>query len=169
MTRHRFFISKEQIRNKSVFLSDDQARQIHHVLRLRQGDRIHVLTNDGWEFEVELLTINADQVTGHLINRWQVRSEPTILLTLFQSMLKQDKFEWVLQKGTEIGVTSFVPIITERTIVRRDRIEAKQDGALAANHTRSGRTVWSWPRSPHFHSQLSMLRPFQRPKQTIWQ
>ena len=64
MTRHRFFISKEQIKDTSVYLSDDQARQIHQVLRLRQGDRINVLTNDGWEYEVELLTTNSDQATG---------------------------------------------------------------------------------------------------------
>ena len=113
MTRHRFFISKEQIRNESVFLTGDQARQVHNVLRLRPGDKIYVLNNEGWEFEVELLTTHPDQVTGHLVNRWQVKSEPTIRLTLFQSTLKQDKFEWILQKGTELGVASFVPMITE--------------------------------------------------------
>jgi 16S rRNA (uracil1498-N3)-methyltransferase len=119
MTKHRFFISKEQIRNKSVFLTGDQARQIHNVLRLRQSDKIYVLNNEGWEFEVELLTTNPDQVTGLLVNRSRVESEPTIRLTLFQSRLKQDKFEWVLQKGTELGIASFVPMITERSIVRQ--------------------------------------------------
>ncbi len=123
MTRHRFFISKEQIKDTSVYLSDDQARQIHHVLRLRQGDRINILTNDGWEYEVELLTTNSDQATGTLTNGWLVGNEPTIKLALYQSMLKQDKFEWVLQKGTEIGVTSFIPIITKRTIIRQIKLK----------------------------------------------
>ena len=123
MTKHRFFISKKQIRNESVYLTGDQARQIHNVLRLRQGDKIYVLNNEGWEFEVELLTTKPDKVTGGLLNRWLVESEPTIRLTLFQSRLKQDKFEWVLQKGTELGVASFVPMITERSIVRQKTLK----------------------------------------------
>jgi 16S rRNA (uracil1498-N3)-methyltransferase len=123
MTNHRFFISKEQIRNESVFLTDNQARQIHNVLRLRQGDKIYVLNNEGWEFEVELLTTKPDQVTGRLVNRWIVKSEPKSRLTLFQSMLKQVKFEWILQKGTELGITSFVPMITERSIVRQSTLK----------------------------------------------
>ena len=123
MTKHRFFISKEQIWNKSVFLTGDQARQVYNVLRLRQGDTIGVLDNDGWEFEVELLTSSPDQVTGRLLKKWQVDSEPTIRLTLFQSRLKQDKFEWILQKGTELGVASFVPMINERSIVRQTTLK----------------------------------------------
>ena len=123
MTKHRFFISKEQIRNESVFLTGDQARQIYNVLRLRQGDKINVLNNEGWEFEVELLTTKPDQVTGRLVNRWLVESEPTVRVTLFQSRLKQDKFEWVLQKGTELGIASFVPMITERSIVRQKTLK----------------------------------------------
>jgi 16S rRNA (uracil1498-N3)-methyltransferase len=123
MTNHRFFINKKQIRNDSVFLNTTQARQIHNVLRLRQGDKISVLNNEGWEYEVELLTTRPDQVTGRLLNKWQVKSEPKIRLTLFQSRLKQDKFEWVLQKGTELGVASFVPMITERTIVRQSNLK----------------------------------------------
>ena len=119
MTKHRFFISKQQIKNENVFLSGDQARQIHQVLRLHPGDKISVLNNDGWEYEVDLLTTSPDQVTGHVEKKWHVESEPAIRLTLFQSTLKQDKFEWILQKGTELGVASFVPMITERSIVRQ--------------------------------------------------
>ena len=123
MTRHRFFISKEQIRNERVFISGDQARQIHQVLRLRAGDKISVLNNEGWEFEVDLLTTRPDQVTGRLVKRWQVKSEPWVHLTLFQSSLKQDRFEWILQKGTELGVSSFVPMISKRSVVRQTTLK----------------------------------------------
>ena len=123
MTRHRFFINKTQIRNQSVFITGNQARQVHNVLRLRQGDKICVLDNEDWEFEVELLATNPEQITGLVVAKWQVESEPTSRLTLFQSSLKQDKFEWVLQKGTELGVASFVPMITERSIVRQNTLK----------------------------------------------
>jgi 16S rRNA (uracil1498-N3)-methyltransferase len=45
-------------------------------------------------------------------------TEPSIGLTLYQCSLKGDKFEWVLQKGTELGVTCFVPVVSAHSIVR---------------------------------------------------
>ena len=131
MTTHRFFVNKNQIRGENVILTGSQARQIHSVLRLRKGDRIHILDNEGWQYEVELLTVNPDreavaqrhQVTGHIATKSAASGEPAARLTLYQSLLKQDKFEWVLQKGTELGVFSFVPLITERTIVRQTKLK----------------------------------------------
>jgi 16S rRNA (uracil1498-N3)-methyltransferase len=43
--------------------------------------------------------------------------EPALQLTLCQCLLKSDHFEWVLQKGTELGVSKFVPVISERTVI----------------------------------------------------
>ena len=88
-------------------------------------------------------------------------SEPTIKLTLYQSMLKQDKFEWVLQKGTEIGVTSFIPMITKRTIIRQIKLKQNKIGTLAANHIVKRPNSLGAVESPHFHSQLSMPRRLQ--------
>ena len=123
MTIHRFFVSKSQIQGENVIVTGSQAHQIHSVLRLRISDRIQILDNDGWQYEVELLTVNPDQVTGHVAIRSAASGEPMARLTLYQSLLKQDKFEWVLQKGTELGVFSFVPLITDRTIVRQTELK----------------------------------------------
>ena len=53
-------------------------------------------------------------------------AEPREFLTLYQCSLKQDKFEWVLQKGTELGVSRFVPVISERSIVRPAEVLLKK-------------------------------------------
>jgi 16S rRNA (uracil1498-N3)-methyltransferase len=45
------------------------------------------------------------------------RTEPGLALTLYQSVLKGDRFEWVLQKGTELGAAAFVPMLSRRAIV----------------------------------------------------
>lgn len=123
MTTHRFFVNKNQLRGENVIVTGSQARQMHSVLRLRKGDPIRILDNEGWQYEVELLTVNPDQVTGHIATKSAAIGEPVARLTLYQSLLKQDKFEWVLQKGTELGVSSFVPLITERTIVRQTKLK----------------------------------------------
>ena len=123
MTRHRFFIAKEQIKKENIFITGSQARQIHQVLRLRPGDTISVLDNDGWEIEVEIKETRPDLVTGRALKRWLVEAEPGVDLTIYQSQLKQDRFEWVLQKGTELGAAAFVPMITERSVLRQTTLK----------------------------------------------
>jgi len=120
----RFFITPDSVRGEHITLHDSIAHQIQRVLRLRAGERIVVLDNSGAEFEVELLSVRSDEVTGRLIARTTSRTEPRVRITLYQALLKLDKFEWVLQKATEIGIAAFTPIVTER--VARDDVSAKK-------------------------------------------
>ncbi len=115
---HRFFVSPRQIMQLIVRFDDDQARQIRRVLRLRPGDRVLVLDGEGRQYEVALEEVTNARVTGLVASKAEATAEPTVRLTLFQSLLKREKFEWVLQKGTEIGVDTFAPVITRRSLVR---------------------------------------------------
>lgn len=115
---HRFFVSPQQIAQLIVRFDDDQARQIRRVLRLRAGDRVLVLDGEGRQYEVLLEEVTNTRVTGLVASQLAATGEPTARLTLFQSLLKREKFEWVLQKGTEIGVDTFAPVITRRSLVR---------------------------------------------------
>lgn len=117
---HRFFIPPAWIRGEIVLLGDDVAHQLRHVLRLRPGARIVVLDDRGWEYEVELLTVEHKAARGTICERRPAGGEPAVQVTLAQALLKKDNFEWVLQKGTEIGVTRFVPLITARTVAAGD-------------------------------------------------
>jgi 16S rRNA (uracil1498-N3)-methyltransferase len=127
----RFFVEPSSIGNNRVPLSREQAHQIRDVLRLRPGDSIIVLDNAGWEYQVTLTAIRHEQVIGEIVQKRQASGEPKVHLTLYQSLLTRDKFEFVLQKCTEIGVCEFVPVITQRSIVRsripgRDKLDRWQ-------------------------------------------
>jgi 16S rRNA (uracil1498-N3)-methyltransferase len=124
MHRHRFFVQPDQIAGQRVTLANEQARQIASVLRLRERDQIAVLDNSGWQYDVRLERVTTDYVTGAIVARSRAEREPAARLTLYQAMLKKDNFEWVLQKGTEIGVARFVPLITERSVVRQKDLKA---------------------------------------------
>jgi 16S rRNA (uracil1498-N3)-methyltransferase len=115
---HRFFISPNQLRGPVIRFDDDQAHQMRRVLRLRPGTRVLALDGQGWQYEVELAEVSNSRVKGHVVTRLEATGEPRVRLTLFQSLLQRDKFEWVLQKGTEVGVAAFVPVITRRSLVR---------------------------------------------------
>ncbi len=117
MTQHRFFVPPEWIHEKSVTLYGATAHQVRNVLRLRPGDRIVVLDNTGWECEVELQQVSSSSVIGWIIEERPAMGEPRTRIVLYQAALKARKFEFVLQKGTELGVSEFVPIICERSVV----------------------------------------------------
>jgi 16S rRNA (uracil1498-N3)-methyltransferase len=132
---HRFFIPPAWIHGETVLLGDDVAHQLRHVLRLRPGARIVVLDDRGWEYEVELLTVEHRAARGTICERRPASGEPSVQVTLAQALLKKDNFEWVLQKGTEIGVTRFVPLITARTVAAGD------EGVSPAKRERWARIV----------------------------
>jgi 16S rRNA (uracil1498-N3)-methyltransferase len=115
---HRFFVSPDQIIRGRVRFRPDQAHQIGRVLRLGTGDDVVALDGAGRAYTVTLDEVTRQGAAGRITAEADAGGEPRAHLTLYQSLLKRDKFEWVLQKGTEIGVSRFVPVLTRRTLVR---------------------------------------------------
>lgn len=123
---HRFFVDPEILKGNRVVLPAPQAHQIRKVLRLRPGSPILVLDNSGMEYEVVLRQVDKQQVVGEAIAKRPCPNEPSVHLTLYQALMNRDKFEWVLQKGTEIGVSRFVPVVTQRSLVQDVDIKASK-------------------------------------------
>lgn len=94
------------------------SHQLRNVLRLDHGSVITLLDGSGSAFPTRIEALDAGRATGLVLAKEPVRSEPGLQLTLYQCVLKRDRFEWVLQKGTELGVSRFVPVISRRTVVR---------------------------------------------------
>jgi len=115
---NRFFVSTSDFHDEQMVLGRRQAHQIRNVLRMNKGDRIIALDNTGYEYEVVLTEIKKDRVLGQIEQKRPAAGEPQVRLTLYQSLLSRDKFELVLQKCTEVGVSRFVPVITQRSLVR---------------------------------------------------
>lgn len=115
---HRFFVNQDNIDRNKVSIEGDVARQIARVLRLSKGDLITIMDDSGWEFLVELDVIDPRKVSGTVEKKSRSSAEPKFPITLYQGILKGNKFDNVLQKGTELGVTRFVPVLCERSIPR---------------------------------------------------
>jgi 16S rRNA (uracil1498-N3)-methyltransferase len=130
--KHRFFVPASSIRGNEVMLGEAQSHQIARVLRMSPGDTILVLDNSGWEIETELLVVDPRQVRGRVLHRRLAGGEPRTKVSLYQSVPRSKRFEPVLQKGTEVGIVEFVPVIAERCIIsdledvekKRERWEA---------------------------------------------
>ncbi len=123
---HRFFIPPEWLTPPTVTLSGETARQIRTVLRMQAGAELVLLDNSGIEWQVRLTQIAKNSIEGQIIDRRPAAGEPATRITLYQGTLKGQKFEWVLQKGTELGLSRFVPTICHRSVVNKAGTIAKK-------------------------------------------
>jgi 16S rRNA (uracil1498-N3)-methyltransferase len=126
MSANRFFISASGIEGDRVRLSPEQAHQVCHVLRLKPGDTIIALDDSGMERDVTLTKVSPAEALGQVTGEHRALGEPTVQVALFQSLLVREKFEWVLQKGTEVGVSQFLPVLMQRSLVRAKMIEERR-------------------------------------------
>ncbi len=106
------------LRARNVTLGPDLAHRLGRVLRLKRGD--HVLLSEGGarEYEVQLTGVSPYAITGVVLAEREARAEPEIVLVLYQSLIRANRFDLVLEKATEIGVSRFVPVIAARSQVQ---------------------------------------------------
>ncbi len=115
---YRFFVPPTAISGDDVVIEEHAlTHQLAHVLRLGPGTPVTLLDNSGWEYKVTLREITRHAVTGSVQERSLAPGEPALNLVLYVALLKSERFEWVLQKGTELGVSAFVPVVSERSVI----------------------------------------------------
>ena len=116
--RYRFFIEDVAVEVHRTIDLAPLAHQLRNVLRLAPGNTIILLDDSGAAFPTRIEVLDGQRAAGLALAKAPVDSEPGVELTLYQCALKRDRFEWVLQKGVELGVRRFVPVVSSRTIVR---------------------------------------------------
>ncbi len=122
MTRRRFFVPGEKIRDGIATLPEEQAHHLRNVLRVRPGDQVEIIDGEGNGY-LGTVDISAREVRVTGLKKF---GEPVAAdLILAAALIKGERFEWVIQKATELGVTSIVPLQTHYSEVRlgSERIE----------------------------------------------
>ena len=121
MTLRRFYAPKIAFTSdgQTVALSADEARHAHDVLRLEAGDEVFVFDGEGHEYRCAILELTSRSATLNTLEEVPPASPQSPLdLTLAVALLKGEKFDLVVQKATELGVTRLTPLITARADVR---------------------------------------------------
>ncbi|HET8853068.1 MAG TPA: RsmE family RNA methyltransferase, partial [Ktedonobacteraceae bacterium] len=99
-----------------VSLPKPIAHQVRDVLHLAVGEQLLLLDNSGDEVLSTVTTSTRATVDVQLLERRAGKSEPTIRIILCQGLLKSARFEWILEKGTELGVSTFAPTLCRRSM-----------------------------------------------------
>jgi 16S rRNA (uracil1498-N3)-methyltransferase len=107
----------------------DLIGQLSKVLRARHGDKFLLFNNSNLEYLGQMVELTKKEVKFLIIDQQPGQREPARQITLYQSLLKSDKFDWLIQKAVELGVTRIVPVVASRSITKsispakRDRYE----------------------------------------------
>lgn len=130
MTRRRFFAPPTAFTSdrQGITLEADEARHLRDVLRLKPGDEIYVFDGRGREFQCTIIESSKDSAKLRIISEaTPARPESPLALTLAVALLKGEKFDWVTQKVTELGVSRIVPVMTTLADIRlRDGSDANK-------------------------------------------
>lgn len=116
----------ERLSEKRAFLSEEEIHHLIVVLRRRQGEEIEVIAPEGRRYR-SILRREGSQWFAELLDPVRGNAESPLELVLGQALIKKDKFEWVIQKAAELGVTSIFPVHTQRSEIHLDekRVEKK--------------------------------------------
>lgn len=115
---HKFFTPKENFIDKQAKILGDDVKHLYKVLRLNEGDKIVLNNCDGEEFLANIRIITKQEVIVDIEEKLEINNESEVKIYLFQGLPKAQKMDLIVQKGTELGITEFIPTLTERVDIK---------------------------------------------------
>lgn len=116
----RFFVSPADISGNNgvltVHVRGEDAAHISRVLRMRVGESVTVCDEGGLEYLTTVREVG-NEVLLDVVSSKKSENEPPYRAVVYQALVKGDRFDTVLQKSTELGVSKIVPVITSRCVV----------------------------------------------------
>lgn len=116
----RYFISKEQVEGQTIKIIGEDVHHMTRVMRNKPGDQIICNTDDGKSALCKIEEIHETEVQASVEVWLDESAELPVEIAIAQGIPKGDKFEWILQKGTELGAAKFIPFAAERSVARWD-------------------------------------------------
>ena len=146
MRNIRIYQSGSYCIHDEVHLSEMASHHLATVLRCKIGDNILIFPGDGFDYQSTITAANKKTVIVHINAKIINNTESSIKLHLGQSICKGDKMDWILQKGTELGVTEFTPIISEHSTMvfdakRQEKKLAHWQNIIIHAAEQSGRAI----------------------------
>ncbi len=123
----RFFVSNPTIAKEEIVVSGQEARHMQRVLRLRVGDSVGLFDGTGKEYRGKILRQNRHAVTLRILEITAPRHESPLTITMGQSLIKGKKMDFIIQKATELGISTIIPFISSRSIssLNEGRVEQR--------------------------------------------
>ncbi len=123
----RRFLNQPLMIGEEITLQDEDYNYIARVLRSRENDPIVLFNGEGGEYHGNIIEIAKRHLTVKLKKYNPINRTSSVQIHLLQSLAKGEKMELVLQKSTELGITSITPLATERSVMhlKKDQTEKR--------------------------------------------
>lgn len=133
----RIFVDVELSEGNFCLTDHQTINRISKVLRLKEGDEIVLFSREQKEWLARIITVKKREIVFDLLSSSEVVENSADIILAF-SPIKPERMRFLLEKCTEIGVTKFIPVIFDRTIIRKVNRE-KLDHYIIAASEQSGR------------------------------
>lgn len=116
----KFFIKTENLKeNEEIWITGSDVNHIKNVLRKKIDDKINICNSDTQKnYECVIKNIEENKIVCKILDEVKSLAESNLNITIFQGLPKSDKMELIIQKATELGVRTIVPVITKRTVIK---------------------------------------------------
>ncbi|MBH1665250.1 16S rRNA (uracil(1498)-N(3))-methyltransferase [Stenotrophomonas maltophilia] len=111
---------------QTVTLPEETANHLVRVMRLREGDGCVLFNGDGHDYAATLTVVGKREVQARIDSVQAIDIESPLAITLMQGIARGEKMDLILQKATELGVSSILPVNAERTEVKLDAARAEK-------------------------------------------
>ncbi len=131
----------KSVRGEQITFTGDDHKHIAYSLRMRRGDELTVCA-DGVDYTAKITNITKDSTTADIVGKARCVAEPSVQLALFFGAMKGDRNDYVVQKCTELGVTRFIPFMSDFSSVNVESIKTERLNRIALEAAKqSGRGI----------------------------
>jgi len=118
----RIYLDKKLNLDLDLILEKEDAHYLKNVMRLREGDNVFLFNSKDGEFKGEIISSDKKNTKVKLISKIENINNPGNISLIF-SLIKSSKLDYLIQKCTEVGVKSFSPIISEKSVAKNLNIQ----------------------------------------------
>lgn len=122
----RYFVKNQQISENNIKITDEDAHHISRVMRMEPGETIICCSEAGEVARCEIQEITDDLCLVSIVEWIDENKELPVFVTIAQGLPKGDKLELIVQKGTELGASCFLPFFASRSIVKWDEKKGRK-------------------------------------------
>ncbi|MFG6685922.1 16S rRNA (uracil(1498)-N(3))-methyltransferase [Mariniflexile sp. HNIBRBA6329] len=130
----QLFYNPDITENTTQFsFEKEESKHIVKVLRKSVGDTLHITNGNGWLFNAEITIPNINKCVANIISKSKQQKHDYHLHLAVAPTKMNDRYEWFLEKATEIGIDSITPIIcdhSERKVIKPERYEKILQSAM---------------------------------------
>ena len=122
---NRFLVLPEDVEAGRITIKGREVHHLRNVLRLGKGERVICFDGRGRTYQGRIEELSSAQVEIRIGKMEKPKKEPPVRITLAQSLIRANKMDLIVQKGTELGVFKIIPLRTERCLIKLDDLKSK--------------------------------------------